>query len=195
MRFRFSVLLIIALFCSSVMAQKQTVPAKDDSESGWKLFSPDEGYFTVSLPGIPRADIAIVGTPFGPLKSHFFVLETDTFLFYISYVELRPGPQTPEENRAALDQSRDRALANHRLIKENEIMLDGIMGRELLVEKNDRILKGRIFYARQRLYHVIVIAPSNVVFRDGTPSPDAKAQTELFEKTSAKFLDSFKLTK
>src|SRR5215216_1094098 len=195
MRFKFSVILIVALLCSSVMAQKQSDPAKDDNASGWKKFSSAEGQFTVSLPGTPKADIRNVNTPLGPLKSHFFVLEVDKFFYYVSYVDLPAGPQTPEENKAALDESRDRALANHRLINENDITLDGIVGRELLVDRNGLILKGRFFYVRQRLYHVILTAPSDVVFRDGKPSPNAKDRTDLFEKTSAKFFDSFKLTK
>lgn len=188
-------MLLVALLCSSVMAQKQSAPAKDDNVSGWKEFSSAAGQFTVSLPGTPKADIATVGTPFGSLKSHFFVLETGTFLYYVSYVDLPAGPETPEENKEALDESRDRALANHRLISENDITLDGIAGRELLVDRNGLILKGRFFYAKQRLYHVILTAPTNVVFREGKPSPHAKDRTDLFEKTSAKFFDSFKLTK
>jgi hypothetical protein len=186
-------LLLVALLCSNVIAQ--TRPAPVDSASDWKEFSSAEGQFTVSLPGPPKADIATVGTPAGPLKSHFFVVETDKFLYYVSYVDLPAGPETPEENKAALDASRDRALANHRLISENDITLDGIVGRELLVDRNGLILKGRFFYARQRLYHVILTAPPNIVFRDGNPSPNAKDRTELFEKTSARFFDSFKLTK
>ena len=188
-------ILLVTMFCTSVMAQKGPAPAKSDNASGWKEFSSAEGQFTVLLPGTPKADIATVGTPVGPLKSRFFVLETGTFLYYVSYVDLPEGPQTSEENKAALDKSRDRALAKHVLISEKDITLDGIVGRELLVERDTGlILKGRFFYARQRLYHVILTAPPNVVFRDGKPSPNAKDRTDLFEKTSAKFFDSFKLT-
>jgi len=194
-RFKFSMLLLVALLCSSVIAQKRPAPAKDDHASDWKEFSSAEGRFTVSLPETPKADISTVGTPAGPLKSHFFFVETDKFLYYVSYVDLPAGPETPEENKEALDASRDRALANHRLISENDITLDGIVGRELLVDRNGLILKGRFFYARQRLYQMILSAPPNVVFRDGKPSPNAKDRTELFEKTSAKFFDSFKLTR
>ena len=194
-RFKFSILLLVVLLCSGVIAQKRPSPPKDDHASDWKDFSSAEGQFTVSLPETPKADIATVGTPVGPLKSHFFVVETDKFLYYVSFVDLPAGPETPEENKEALDASRDRALANHRLISENDVTLDGIVGRELLVDRNGLILKGRFFYAKQRLYHVILTAPPNVVFRDGKPSPNAKDLTDLFEKTAAKFFDSFKLTK
>jgi hypothetical protein len=194
-RFKISLLLLVALLCSNVIAQERPAPAKDDNASDWKEFSSAEGEFKVSLPGTPKVDITTVGTPVGPLKSHFFVLETDKFLYYVAYVDLPAGPETPEENKEALDASRDRALANHRLIREDDITLDGIVGRELLVDRNGLIMKGRFFYAKQRLYHVILTARPNVVFRDGKPSPNAKDRTELFENTSAKFFDSFKLTK
>lgn len=195
MGFKFSIIFLVALICSDVMAQNRPAPATDENASRWKQFSSAEGQFSVLMPETPKADIATVGTPAGPLKSHFFALETDKFLYYVSYVDLPEGPQTPEENKAALDASRDRALANHRLISENEITLDGIVGRELLVDRNGLILKGRFFYVRERLYHVILTASPNVVFRDGKPSPNAKDRTDLFEKTAAKFFDSFKLTK
>jgi len=195
MTFKSSMILLVALLCGSAIAQKPPASAKDDKASGWLQFSSEEGQFTVLMPGTPSADIVTVGTPFGMLKSHFFVLGTGTILYYISYVDLPESPQTQEETKAALDKSRDRALAKSSLISENDITLDGIPGRELLLDRDGMIQRGRIFYAKQRLYHVIITAPANVVFRDGKPSPHANDRTDLFEKSSAKFLDSFKLTK
>jgi len=193
-RFKFTMLMLVALLCSSVTAQKPA-PAKDDHASDWKEFSSAKGQFTVSLPGTPKEDISTVGTPLGPLKSHYFAVETDKFLYYVAYVDLPAGPETPEETKEALDASRDRALANHRLISENDVTVDGIVARELLVDRNGLIMRGRFFYSKQRLYHVILSAPPNVVFRDGKPSANAKDRTDLFEKTAAKFFDSFKVTK
>jgi hypothetical protein len=186
---------LVALLCGNAIAQSPPASAKDDKAGSWKEFSSAEGQFTVSLPGTPTADIVDVRMPFGMGKAHFFFLETGTFFYYISYVDLPESPQTPEENKAALDETRDRTLAKARLISENDITFDGIVCRELLVDRNGLIQKGRFFYARRRLYYVIVNAPSNVVFRDGKPSPNAKDRTDLFEKTTAKFFDSFKLTK
>jgi hypothetical protein len=92
MRFKFGMIVLVALLCSSTMAQTRPAAAQEDNASGWKEFSSAEGQFKVSFPGTPRSDIATVGTPFGQLKSHFFVLETDTFLYYVSY---RPPGGTP----------------------------------------------------------------------------------------------------
>ena len=82
MRFKFTVMLLVALLCGTMRAQKPLAPAKEDNTSEWKEFSSAEGQFTVSLPGTSKEGVATVGTTGGPLKTHFFVLETeDRFLF------------------------------------------------------------------------------------------------------------------
>ena len=195
MRFRFSVILLVALLCGAVVAQKQPPLAEKDKTSGCEEFSSAEGQFTVCLPGTPTADIATVGTTAGPLKTYFFVLQTDPFLYYISYADLPVFPQTPAETKMALDETRDQTAAKGAMLSESEVTFDGIVGRELLVQRNGLILKGRFFYAKGRLYHIILTAPPNVAFRDGKLSTNPADRTELFETTSKRFFESFKLTK
>ena len=195
MRFKFNVILLTALLCGTIMAQGQRAPAKEPNTSEWQEFSSAEGQFTVSVPGTPTADIATVGSIFGPLKTHFFVVQTDQFLYYISYADLSAAPHTPAESKIALDQTRDRTAAKGRLLSEHEVPFDGIVGREVLVNRNDVIQKGRFFYAKERFYLVIFTAPLNVAFRDGKPSGNPADRTELFETASKRFFDSFKLTK
>ncbi len=195
MSFKFSFILLVALLCSTIVAQNRPAPTKEDDTSEWKEFSSTEGQFTVFVPGIPKADVAIVGTTVGPLKTHFFVVKTDKFLYYISYADLAVSPHTPAENKIALDQTRDRTAAKGRIITENDVTVDGIVARELLVDRNDQILNGRFFYAKERLYFVILTAPMNIAFRDGKPSATRADRTELFETVSKRFFDSFKFTK
>ena len=177
------------------MAQSPTAPAKKSNPDAWKEFSSVEGKFTVSLPGTPKADIATVGTTVGALKTYFFVLETDTFLYYISYADLPEPPKTPQEHKAALEETRDRAAAKRPILSENDITFVGVVGKELLVDRNYMIQLGRFFYAKDRLYHLIINAPPDIAFRNGKASANAADRTELFAKTSKRFFDSFKLTK
>lgn len=86
------------------MAQGQPAPAKEGNTSECNDFSSAEGQFTVCLPGTPTADVATVGTIAGPLKTHFFVVQTDQFLYYVSFANFPGSPQTPAENKLALDQ-------------------------------------------------------------------------------------------
>lgn len=195
MRFRFSVILLVTLLCGTVMAQTRPLPAKEEKTREWKQFSSSEGQFTVSVPGDPMADVATVGTTVGPLKTHFFVVQIDPFLFYISYADLSVFPQTPAENKTALEQTRDRTAAKGTLLSENDVTFEGIAGKEVVVDRYSMILKGRFFYAKERLYHIIFTAPTNVAFRDGKPSTNPADRTEIFETASKRFFDSFKLTK
>jgi len=196
MRFKFSVILLVALLCGTTLAQKQPAPTKENNTSEWTEFSSAEGQFTVWLPGTPKVDIATVGTTVGPLKTHFFVIETeDRFLYYISYAVFCLYKQKPAENKIALDQTRDRAAAKGRIVSENDVTFDGIVGRELLMDRDSRIQKGRFFYAKNRLYFVILTVPTDVAFRDGKPSANPADRTELFETVSKRFFDSFKLKK
>src|SRR3954452_22272368 len=130
MRFKFSVILLVALISGTIMAQGQLAPAREGDTSEWKDFSSAEGQFTVSVPGTLTADAATVGTIFGPLKTQFFVLRTDKFQYYISYADLSEPPQTPAEIKMALDQTRDRTAAKGRMLSENSVTFDGIVGRE-----------------------------------------------------------------
>ena len=195
MRFRISVVLLVTLLCGSVAAQDHSLPAKEDNASEWKDFSSAEGQFTVSIPGTPMADVATIGTIAGPLKTHFFVVKRGNFQYYISYADFPMSPQTPAEIKMALDQTRDRTAARGRLLSENDVTFDGVAGRELLLERNDLIQKGRLFFAKGRFYLVILTARPTVVFRDGKASGNPADRTELFETVSKRFFDSFKLTK
>lgn len=194
MRFEFRVILLVTLLCSAIMAQEHSAPAKEGT-SEWKDFTSAEGQFTVCIPGTPNPDVATVGTIAGPLPTHFFVVKTDYFLYYISYADFPMSPHTAAENRMALDQTRDRTAVKSRILNENDVTFDGIVGRELLLDRNGLIQKGRFFFAKERFYLVILTAPTSVVFRDGKPSGNPADRTELFETASRKFFDSFKLKK
>ena len=185
---------LLTLICFIVVAQTSKAPVKESNPNAWKEFSSVEGKFTVSLPGTPNADIAAVGTTAGVLKTYLFVLETDTFLYYISFADLPKSPKTPEEHKAALKETRDRTAAKRPIMSETDIMFDGVVGKELLVEGNHVIQLGRFFYAKERLYHLIINASPDIAFRNGKASANAADRTELFATTSKRFFDSFKLT-
>lgn len=187
MRLIIGTLLLIALVTCGVVAQK--------NPSAWKEFTSKEGQFTVSFPGTPTAIVDTIDTSAGRSRIHIFTLQADPLFYYISYIDVPKSPQTREEHKAALDADRDRAVAKRRLISESEITFDGIVGRELLLESAIQIAKGRFFYAKNRVYHLIVSAAPDVAFRNGKTSANAADLTELYEASSKRFFDSFKFTK
>lgn len=192
---RILILLLMMLLCGSVIAQTQPTPTKDDAGK-WNEFNSAEGGFTVSFPGTPKADVTDLPSNAGPLKTHFFTVQADDMLFYISYADVGTSPKTDQERDMALNQIRDHAVGRHRLLSENTITFDGVVGRELLIHReNGLIMRGRYFYAKGRLYYVIITASPTVAFRNGEPSTNAADLTELFDTTSKRFFSSFKLTK
>ena len=198
MRFTLSTIaLLIMLLSGSVMAQDPSSPPKsEDASAVGKEFKSTEGGFTVVFPGTPKLEEQTANTGIGPIKTHLAILETSSSVYYVSYVDLPAGLETPEEIKQGLDSSRDQAIAGgHRLINENDVTVGGVGGRELLMEKNGLIIRARFFYLKQRLYQLIFGTPATLAFRNGKSSANPADRTEQYETTSKRFFESFKLTK
>lgn len=188
--------MLLVLLSASVMAQEPTSqPKSEDASSVGKEFKSTEGGFTVVFPGTPKLEEKTANTGIGPVKTHLAIHETASEVYYVSYVDLPAGLETPAEIKAGLDSSRDGAIAGgHRLISENDVTISGIGGRELLMEKDGLILRGRFFYLKQRLYQLIFGTPASLAFRNGKSSANPADRTEHFETVTKRFFDSFKLT-
>ena len=198
MKFNLSTIaLLIALLSGSVMAQDPPPPVgREDASAVDKEFKSTEGGFTVLFPGTPKLEEQTANTGIGPIKTHLAILETASSVYYVSYVDLPAGLETPEEIKAGLDSSRDQAIAGgHRLISESDVTISGVGGRELIMERNGLIIRGRFFYLKKRLYQLIFGTPATLAFRDGKSSPNPADRTEKYETTSKRFFESFKLTK
>jgi hypothetical protein len=195
MRVAFGTIFLIALLCGGVVAQGPPPPVKEYNASAWKEFSSAEGKFSISLPGTPKPEVRTMDTSIGKLTTHAFTLQTDFGVYYISYIDFPMSPTTPEENKEALDHSRDHALKEGtRLIVENDVSMAGVVGRELLVENNKWIMRARYFFIKTRLYQIILTTLPNVVFKNAKPSANAADRTDLFEMVSKELFDSFKVT-
>jgi hypothetical protein len=196
MRFILRVVLLLA-FVSAVAAQDPPPPAVEYSSKIWKEFTSKEGRFSVSFPGTPKQQDRTLQTALGPVTTHDFVVQSDVSAYYLSYSEFpNVGALTASDQREMLDSSRDRAIRDGaKLISEADVSVGGTPGREFLAEKNGMILRARVVYSNGRLYNIIIGVAANTAFSDGKPSPNAANRTEFFEEISAKFFDSFKLTK
>lgn len=170
-------------------------PVKEYSQTAWKEFKSAQGGFSIVVPGQPKEEVSTQDTKIGKLTTHYFDLETDLGHYLVTYVDVPKPPTTPEDIKAALDNSRDRAVANGaRLLIENDISVAGVVGRELLLEHNGLILRTRSFFVNGRLYQIILVARPNTVFNSGKPSADPAGYTDLFQMVSKRFFDSFKVT-
>jgi len=195
MRLTFPIIFLIALFCSVVAAQDPPDPVREYSEPAWKEFKSAPGKFSITLPGTPKEEVSTQDTKIGKLTTHYFNLETDLGHYLVTYVDVPKSPTTPDDNKAALDSARDQALSSGaRLLIENDISVAGVVGRELLVEKNGLIVKARFFFVKERLYQILFVTHPNTVFNDAKPSANPANYTDLFQMVSKKFFDSFKVT-
>ena len=196
MRFIFSFIVLVLLLSSGVVAQNPPAPVKEYNPNAWQEFTSAEGKFSVLFPGRPAHRDSTMESGIGKVTTHRFELDTDLAYYYVSYADIPSvGALTPEQNKEMLDGTRDRAISgDNRLISEREISIGGVPGRELLVSNGDLALKSRFVVIEGRLYQLIFGTRSIVAFRNGKPSADAKDRTDLFEKSSVKFLDSFKVT-
>ena len=198
MRLVSTMLSVLVMLSASVVAQDPSPSPKIENITSTvgKEFKSVEGHFTVLLPGTPKLEEKTANSGIGPIKTHLAILETGSAVYYVSYVDLPVGFETPEESKAGLDSSRDQAIAaGHRLISENDVTVAGVGGKEWLMEKNGLIIRARVFYLKQRLYQLILGTPAALAFRNGKPSPNPADRTQLFETTSKRFFESFKLTK
>jgi hypothetical protein len=193
----FNTVLVLTLLAGTVAAQNPPPPVKEYNAKAWKEFTSKEGRFSVSLPGTPKPESRTQETPVFSITTHAFVLQTDMALYYVSYadVPLPPGPMTPEDRKEALASTRERIISGGaRIISESDVAVAGNGGTEILAEKNGLILRARFALIEGRLYQLILGARPNTVFITGKVSPKAADRTDLFEQTSARFFDSFKLT-
>jgi hypothetical protein len=200
MRFKLSTIALLATLLTggSVAAQtpSPTPKIEDVVSTVGKEFKSVEGGFTVLFPGTPKLEEATANTGIGPIKTHLAILEKGSEVYYVSYVDLPAGLETPEEIKQGLDSSRDQAIAGgHRLISESNVTISGVDGRELLMEKNGLVIRGRFFYLKQRLYQLIFGTPATLAFRNGKSSANPADRTDAFETTSTRFFESFKLAK
>ena len=182
---------------SSPSPQPHPSPAVTESPPpNWQEFSSAEGGFKVLLPGIPANSTDTVDTIAGPLVTHNYVLETKLGAYFVAYLDLSLPSNEPEVIRRVLDGGRDEALSRGgKLLDESDITLDGIVGRELIVDKDGMIIRTRMFLLKGgRTYQAVFGTTPEVAFKNGKPSANAGDRTDSYEAISAKFFNSFRIT-
>ena len=191
------VLLGGALHCFAQSGGPPPPAAIEYNERAWKEFSSDAGGFTVLMPGTPTSTVEGVDTALGKIPQVHFTLETGTAAYLVNYADFPVSSDDPARVSRALDAGRDTMLAEQpgtKLLSEKEIVLDGHPGREWVFRDDPNVLIVRAYFVKGRLYNLLIGASYNVAFNSGRPSADPRDRTDLFERISAKFLDSFKLT-
>ena len=146
------------------------VGASCDSGGGaGKVLDSTEGKFAIAFPpgfGEPKLSTHAVDSPVGVLTFSMYIAEKPSGACFASYNDYPPEVVEQGDPTAMLDGARDGALRNinGKLIKEEEITLDGHPGRSISFSgsKEGKGFFGRadIILAKPRLYQVMSVAYS-----------------------------------
>ena len=178
--------------------------AVDYDPAAWKEFKSTEAGFAISMPGAPGSRALTV--PVGNLQivARKFALQTKAGEFGFSYYDLPLESfdsatlaqlDDPANLKQMLDGYRDEFLAHGaRIISESEVKLDGVVGRELILEYLGMIGSHWVFCVHGRCFLLTFAAPPQVALKDGKTSARAGDRAELYEDMRKKFFASFKIT-
>lgn len=156
----------------------QAEPAAQIARSGWQLFSPSAGGFSVSMPGEPTERLV-------QEFLHMFSVEHDGRIYAVGYVEL-----DQERLNTALQDNPDgfwngirRGLLQDGqadLTGDRPISLNGYTGREIEYEDADGLTgKVRVYVVNQRIYQVMAVEAAEG--NDIEDSEEAEAFLESFQ--------------
>lgn len=174
-----------------VFAQRTGNPppaAVEYNEAAWKTFATPDGGFSILMPGQPVKSGQVVETELGPLPYFTFTLKTATAEYMASYSDF-PFPVTePSGLKRAYDGSREgmKKMAPFTLTAEREIQLEGRLGRELIFESEQNIIKARLLIVNRRLFQAIIMTRKY--------QNSSRDIIKFYESTINKFLDSLKVT-
>jgi hypothetical protein len=132
----------------------------------------------------------------GRLVTNIYRTTTKLGVYYVSYADFPARVDDPASIKRVLDSSRDEVLANGaKLLNESDVTVEGVLGRELIVEQSGIIIRERTFFVAGRLYAVILGTTPEVAFTNGKPSSTPSDRNDLYETTCRRFFGSFKFIK
>jgi hypothetical protein len=157
------------------------------ASSGSQAFTSEEGAFSINSPMAMEETTQSIDTELGAIEVHFFMAEEIDRAYMVGYSDYPQEFVDQNDPQMMLDGARDGATGNinGNLVSEIRILLDDqYPGREIVVtamldEDQEGTLKAHMFLVGNRLYQVMVVAPSG----------------ELSMQEMDDFINSFKLLK
>jgi len=136
--------------------------------TGPEKFTSEEGAFSVISPLPLEESTQSIDTELGLIEVHFFMAEQVDRAYMVGYSDYPQDFVDQSDPQAMLDGARDGAVGNinGKLVSEIKVLLDDqYPGREIVVtamldQDQEGTLKERMFLVGNRLYQVMVIAPS-----------------------------------
>jgi hypothetical protein len=149
----------------------------------WQTFSPENGNFSILMPGTPEDKSHTRKTPAGEVTSHLYIFSDEHGTYAVSYLD-RPAATTGDAAEKWLDRMRDAEVKSSggELLASSDLKLGNTWpGREIrvTVKQGDgkHVMRDRIYVVKDRMYQVMAVVPEDEI---------TSADTE-------KFMDSFTL--
>jgi hypothetical protein len=149
------------------------------ADSKWQTFHDPKGAFTVDLPGTPAVQGGQIPTNAGAIPAAAYTVNLGTLGTVVSDADFS-GSNVDRDK--ALQGSVDAMKSGKTVLSESEDKLDGVSGRALKLQKDNRLLSVRVFFVRDHLYQAMALV--------GSTQPTAE-QSAIVER----FLKSFHFTK
>lgn len=189
-------LMFFVLLCGDIGAvarqEPPPPPAKDYTPKLWKEFSPQDGAFTVLLPGAPEVSSKTEKTEAGELVTHT-VSYRGVIAYDVIYMDCPINVENPSQVKKLFDHMRDGGLANvakgnPRIVTETDFSISGHPGRFLLIEVADNtVIRMKFIAVKNRVYNLIASSEK--------ARPNVMGSENDYQEIATTFLDSFKLTK
>lgn len=133
-----------------------------------QTFTSEQGGFSVMSPVPLEESTQSIDSELGPIEIHFYMGEDNGRAYMVGYSDYPQDFVDQTDPQVLLDGARDGAVGNinGKLVSEIKVLLeDQHPGREIVAtaildQDQEGTLKERVFLVGNRLYQIVVIAPS-----------------------------------
>jgi thioredoxin 1 len=184
-----ALILVVALVAMARAQAPQRPTVTEYDPKNWKPYTSQEGAFESSFPGAP----GLASFPMGPMTVHLYALRNTVGDFTVSYMDV---PQAGDDSAAGnvLDSVRSWVIQNGSVvISEQELSLNGVRGRELVMADQGFINHTRYFVVKGRMYTLTIGTTPKIVFKNEKVTSIESDRTDLYREVSDQFFKSFKI--
>jgi hypothetical protein len=167
-------------------------PSREYFPKTWKSFPGKDGKFSVKFPEPPTESSKSQETARGTVQGHALEFKGGIVVLSVIYTDFPSLPTERKEQAELLERFQGNLLksyqsVNPKVIRQEEISIEGNPGRHLHLELNGRfVVRVRVFLVGNRVYQLVVQT------RKG--SPRELEGSDDFEKIATGFFESFQLT-
>ena len=152
----------VLLLLGFLLAFTYGAAAQIQIERTWQTYNSPKGDWSILSPGVMQPDDE-AQKPKSKMGSYGYK-DAEGF-FAVTYRDL---PKVPKRLNSYYDKNRDGAVKGMRgkLLSDGEFMSGGIRGREIYIETETRVLRGRMFFHGKRFYLILAVLPGNQIRTD-----------------------------